>query len=223
MNVEETKEMNAKEKKKINIALKTKVLPDSVENTVTTTSEASTMSSDNKSNQTPKVHEENLLRWSKRVRESDSITTGFVLTTTGKPACLLCKRKFVSTGSFDRHQQVSRLHKAKLSAWMAVRRKRELEYRDRAEERRVLHGIDNGPHPATRIAIDEREISHGEQPTEFETVGTQMLRKIGWSSGHVSKRGAADGGLGSQLYKDWDRIEAMAAASTKKEHPNRLR
>ena len=128
---------------------------------------------------TQKKHEVDMEKWSQRVREMrDEDTTQsntneeckdeqtkIKMTASGKPICLICKRKFASIEKLHQHEKLSKLHQenlAKKKAQEAIavtaakpNEKEHItpkapnpEYRDRAKERRTMYV----PEPSSGMA-----------------------------------------------------------------------
>lgn len=167
-----------------------------------------------------------------------------VTTTKGEPVCLLCKRKFLNVEKLRQHESVSKLHKHNL----ALQRKNEKqqqqqqqghlkkkieEYRDRAQQRRDLYGMESSAMlPAPMLNVDNNSDGLGNQsydqpvaeivrPTDTlgdNNVGNQMLQKLGWKTGSSLGRkpnntdgsNQADSNLKGAIVKDWERIESIA-------------
>lgn len=122
----------------------------------------------------------------------------------GKPACLLCKRKFINMEKLKQHLKLSVLHKRNLSkkeAASAAATKAAL-YRDRAQERRFMYEPELSPVPNTinNGGNQESDVIMGLSLTQARTVtntelvnpsenlggsniGNQMLQKLGWKTG----------------------------------------
>ena len=85
---------------------------------------------------TSSLHSQNLLRWSSRS------TRTILKTRDGKSVCMLCRRKFRSDEALVRHEELSKRHKMAISE-TGVQDKQDptSNYRDRAKERRILHGL----------------------------------------------------------------------------------
>lgn len=112
-----------------------------------------------------------------------------------KLACLLCKRQFQTKEILIKHTQMSDLHKQNLEALYKSRGmgslvsagtdSGQLQYRDRAKERREKYGIPPPPEPKKRHDR-EAPISY-EQPNntgiEEANIGNKLLQKMGWSAG----------------------------------------
>lgn len=143
-------------------------------------------------------------------------TSAFTVSTkaTGGSVCLICRRQFASPEMLLRHEKESKLHaenvaKQLSNASTASTSKESVTYRDRASERRELHGQSSEPPPLysgrRRSRSRSRERSRRPAPThendayatstsnststapklsEDDTnTGNQLLRKLGWQDG----------------------------------------
>jgi hypothetical protein len=170
-----------------------------------------------------KQHASNIDRWSERGREIAG-KGPVVRTKTGQPVCLLCKRKFTDLQKLERHEDLSEMHKKNVSIYgkqvKNIEETAAAAYaRDRALERRVLHGADSEltvggllqslSSPVATTALDPQEI------LDESNIGNQMLQKLGWKSGtnlgRASRTDVSDG----TLRKDWERIEELAKQGNK--------
>lgn len=219
------------DKKKIAISLKTTVLPGE-----------SKAAKQPKPHKTPKKVKAalpepkkqdvaNIEVWAERgkeIREAGP-TKKPPMTTTKKPVCLLCRRKFASIEKLKKHEELSALHKENLEKKRKedeAKKEREssMEYRDRALERRIMHGPEAASMPALPRDLDASTATReadGMRPEDnlgASNIGNQMLQKLGWKSGSSLGRGAtnADGGqqesVQNTLVKDWEKIESLAAS-----------
>ncbi|XP_073991830.1 RNA-binding protein 5-like [Rhodnius prolixus] len=124
--------------------------------------------------------------------QEDKLHTDWV-----KLACLLCKRQFPSKEALIKHQQLSDLHKQNLSSWYKARgldpddaQKRNIQYRDRARERRMKYGEPDTPQPCklkeTYIKARQSTVNY-EEPTKAgiksDNLGNKLLQKMGWQEG----------------------------------------
>ena len=204
--------------------------------------------------QSHKKHEEDMEKWSGRVKElrndeeqnTNSSTSRKIKTTvTGQPVCLLCRRKFASVEKLEQHEKLSALHKANLTKKTAAdaeksskQKEAEALYKDRAKERRMMHGDlasahSSGPSSraeailaqadgsrASAIAVTKTaEIVRPEDTLGDTNVGNKLLQKLGWKSGDTLGRKQDDendaqpkGGnnAANSLKSDWERIESLA-------------
>lgn len=215
------------EKKKIAISLKTTTLPGE------------------KATKKPKAHKApkkvkaappepkkqdaaNIEVWAERGKEiRDETAKNVTMTTTNKPVCLLCRRKFASVEKLKKHEEVSALHKENLEKKRkedeAKGRERESrsDYRDRAFERRIMHGPEAASLPAlprdlnkSSATVGEADVVRPEDNLGASNIGNQMLQKLGWKTGSSLGRGV-DGtrdGAQNTLVKDWEKIETLAAS-----------
>lgn len=103
-------------------------------------------------------------------------------------ACLLCRRQFKTTEQLSRHEKESKLHAENLAKKAAE----EVKYRDRASERRAMHGTASVPILDRQV---ERPLPIGVQfvpmmqqplhassavPISEGNTGNALLRKLGW-------------------------------------------
>lgn len=223
---------NSTPKTKVSSSINSSVVATSNNPTTTTTSK-------NDVKQKKHAHAADIHKWSERGREmrtdannnnnnSDASTTTskskndttsidineneFIRTTaSGKPACLLCKRKFADMDKLKQHIELSALHKENLE-----KRKKEMlsnergegvvvkqdlpessvEYRDRARERRCMYGPDaSSAYNSTTQSQQTPGTTAGtksnsnveilpQQPQENlgeNNIGNQMLKKLGWN------------------------------------------
>nr|XP_027195844.1 RNA-binding protein 5-like [Dermatophagoides pteronyssinus] len=114
-------------------------------------------------------------------------------------ACMLCKRQFNSRELLSKHQQLSSLHKTNLSVLRQTllneeqlehveQVEREMNYRDRAKERRDKYGIDDTPEFSKRKFEMEKQEKSREQrtpppPISDDNIGSRMLKAMGWTEG----------------------------------------
>eukprot|EP00547_Thalassionema_nitzschioides_P002468 CAMPEP_0194203860 /NCGR_PEP_ID=MMETSP0156-20130528/3519_1 /TAXON_ID=33649 /ORGANISM="Thalassionema nitzschioides, Strain L26-B" /LENGTH=291 /DNA_ID=CAMNT_0038929705 /DNA_START=643 /DNA_END=1519 /DNA_ORIENTATION=- len=164
-----------------------------------------------------KEHNENIDRWSERGREKRG-KDQTVRTKDGKPVCLLCKRKFGSIEKLDRHEELSSLHKLNLSKYSQRKNitedRAEAHYRDRALERRVLHGPDEMgltkiKRPAEKL-VHDYALSAPQENLGESNLGNQMLQKLGWKEGSNIGRNITNDSSKAGLEKEWERIEKLA-------------
>lgn len=148
----------------------------------------------------------------KKFKPDKPLTT---VTADGVPICLLCKRQFKSVELLQKHEKESKLHLenvAKLAAQQA-----KPKYRNRAEERRALHGQDAAPRSLWQDVEEGNEtaasssaqvysnvIPPGQSVDHEENVGNKLLKALGWQEGKgLGKDGsgitAAVGLEGAQL------------------------
>ena len=137
----------ADDKKKIAISLKTKTLPGEGE----TKKKAKAHKASKKVKVAPpepkKQEKAKLELWAERGKEiREEAGKSLPMTTSNKPVCLLCRRKFASIEKLKKHEELSALHKENLekkASEEAAKKAKEVEtaeYRDRALERRIMHG-----------------------------------------------------------------------------------
>ena len=145
---------------------------------------------------THKKYSANMERWSCR----DTLKTKG-----GQPICPWCRRKFLDLPHLQRHEERSAVHKINVAKW---NERKDRDYRDRAWERRLLHGpetpvlavVEQSAAVATDVVLPQDTLGEG-------NIGNKMLQKLGWKSGKSLGR---TGGGPNQLEKDWDRIESLA-------------
>jgi RNA-binding protein 5/10 len=118
----------------------------------------------------------------------------------GVIACLLCRRQFQSKDQLDRHERESKLHKENL----AKAKPSEAMYRDRASERRAIHGSKDIPivydrpdeslvgasllNSVSFILPPSPSPPHAPPaasniPLGVSNAGNLLLRKMGWEEG----------------------------------------
>lgn len=102
--------------------------------------------------------------------------------------CLLCFRQFDSRDALQDHVDQSRLHESNLEAYRALEEAQRHDYKDRAEERRLVYR-DDTPKSGRRCASSARV----EKPLSSDNVGAQLLKKMGWREGEGL--GAASTGI----------------------------
>uniref|UniRef100_A0A915DVB9 RNA-binding protein 5 n=1 Tax=Ditylenchus dipsaci TaxID=166011 RepID=A0A915DVB9_9BILA len=117
-----------------------------------------------------------------------------------KPTCLLCRRQFGSVEILNKHVQLSDLHKTNVAAKIrelqqnqppvsSSCKRNDSAYRDRAKERRSLHGYD--PSGLTGAKEAETDVKSTEAiaaykaavPLDESNIGNKMLKSMGWSEG----------------------------------------
>jgi RNA-binding protein 5/10 len=128
-------------------------------------------------------------------------------TSSNSTVCLLCKRQFASSEQLLRHEKESKLHKENLIKQLSKNEStvnNTTSYRDRASERRSVHGTSTEPifnNPINpeynreqrnnNISNSQNNISSPTPPqslnTDINNPGNQLLRKMGYSG---------EGGLG---------------------------
>lgn len=172
----------------------------------------------------------NIEKWSERARESNHVMAQNVIeektcpdvvskdiikskTTHGKPVCLLCKRKFANQEKLDQHIEKSSLHKSNLE-------KKE-EYRDRARERRDMYGMETleenekhiqAPSLTQARKVDVTDVVAPENLLKDESIGKNMLQKLGWNEGESIGRKP----LSAEHTLLWKNIEAVASGKKSK-------
>jgi RNA-binding protein 5/10 len=118
-----------------------------------------------------------------------------------KMACLLCKRQFPNKEGLQRHNQLSDLHKSNLEDYLKTKAPSmnsqgtltaagQLQYRDRAKERRQKYGAPAPPEPKRSKA--KAPVVY-EQPTQqgigSDNIGNKLMQKMGWNAGEGLGRG----------------------------------
>ncbi|KAH9526929.1 RNA-binding protein 5, variant 2 [Dermatophagoides farinae] len=114
-------------------------------------------------------------------------------------ACMLCKRQFNSGELLAKHQQLSGLHKTNLSVLRQTllndeqlehveQVEREMNYRDRAKERRDKYGIDDTPEFSKRkFEMEKQSLPPLKEktppPISDDNIGNRMLKAMGWTEG----------------------------------------
>ena len=194
-----------------------------------------------------KAHKDDIEKWSQRAKGSETSvsfannSTNAVLlpengrirkTKSGKPMCMLCKRKFVSLEKLEKHISLSELHKFNLTKVNPSSNDPNRSYLDRALNRRVLYEEHNAP---TVPLMDVNEVKNMmapslEQAREVGTseairpedhlgtgnIGNKMLQKLGWKGGSLGRKGNFDSKTDSALKKDWEKIERAALSKNRR-------
>jgi len=155
-------------------------------------------------------------------------------TTKGQPICTLCKRKFASLDKLFQHEKLSAMHKKNLAKNISDNANikeaiDQAEYRDRAKERRVMHGPESVALLSVQTTAEEHRptvVTKPEDNLGASNIGNQMLQKLGWKSGKALGRQQEDeppteealsdgqGGLQQTILKDWQRIEFLASSKS---------
>lgn len=181
----------------------------------------------NKASQTKKSPQvSNNLVTAKDMSKEKSSVDNVKLTLTGKPICVLCKRKFGNVEKLKQHEQFSAMHKqnlAKEEMSSAEKVKTEtvlMEYRDRAKERRTMHGPgqqiihSSDVNEFQTVSVNEKQIS--DESLGNENIGNKMLHKLGWKGGSLGRTSPQapsierDKNITSEkLKQDWERIESI--------------
>jgi len=198
---------------------------------------------------TVKAHEADMEMWSLRGKErgtdnDDNATScrpadilmdchsakagnGYRKTRSGKPICLICKRKFIDLQSLRRHLMSSDLHTWHLQNSSSSKNPEDgSKYIDRAHHRRTMYDSGHtGIMDPTQVIMapslnKARDVVMTEASNPIENlgasnVGNQLLRKLTKKSealqgtgGDIKKREASD-----HLRKEWERIESLAASN----------
>lgn len=139
--------------------------------------------------------------------------------------CTLCRRQFNSAEQLQRHEKESKLHAENLAKQKAAQEAESVVYRDRASERRAIHGGSEVPEDIELHRRDEvfnsdrRKRKAGniadllvDNPTpaapppvlsdDVNNPGNQLLRRMGWNEGQ---------GLGKDAS---GRVESIAESVT---------
>jgi hypothetical protein len=192
-----------------------------------------------------KSHQDDIEKWTQRIKEcNDSdvplpMTNSFSTpsmdllvvekvrrTKSGKPVCMLCKRKFVDVEKLEQHQMLSELHKLNLArAIHASGEKHSKVYLDRAHHRRVLYesqavdplmdvselGSMMAPNLEEARKVVVTESVRPEDNLGDSNIGNKMLQKLGWDGGSLGRKLNSNGNGGAESLKnEWKRIEALA-------------
>lgn len=211
-------------KKGISINLKTKSLKPKKPKTAKQESSAAAAAAAANS-KLQKKHAVDMDKWSDRQVEKRVEERQIQRTAKGEPLCPLCRRKFPTVEKLLHHERVSKLHKENL---VKMQQQKETanatdpkDYVDRAKQRRDMYG---GPEtsvpsvllptmpapPATKEAVPSVPQSNLNETN----IGNQLLQKMGWKEGKsLGRQGRPDGSSTTTLVKDWERIEALAAAN----------
>jgi len=186
-----------------------------------------------------KAHQDDIEKWTQRVKESielertplsvdapvDHVEEKVSRTKSGKPVCMLCRRKFINMEKLEQHQLHSQLHKFNLGKAARASAGKHKAYQDRAYNRRVLYESQ-----ALDPILDVTEVEQLMAPNLEEArkvlimesvrpednlgdsnIGNKMLQKLGWDGGSLGRKGSSDGDRGSEALKnEWKRIEALA-------------
>lgn len=212
------------EKKKIAISLKTTVLRG--ESTAKPKAVKTLKKAKAAPTQPKRKDAANMEAWTelgKEIRDDSTSTQNVPMTITNKPVCLLCKRKFPSIEKLKKHEELSVLHKENVQKKKKEdeAKKASVEYRDRALERRLMHGPENAvallPVDVDASRPPKIDIVHPEDNLGDSNIGNQMLQKLGWKSGSSLGRGTSGAEdemakVQSTLVKDWQKIESLAAS-----------
>lgn len=128
--------------------------------------------------------------------------------------CCLCMRQFNDTAEVNKHERLSELHRQNLKdktkvekaqvklAKHGVQQPSTSEYRDRARERRKIHGVINkkGEHvgngPKTKVPVDDVE----EEAKPVQSKGASLLSKMGYTAGQGL--GASGQGMAAPISQD---------------------
>jgi len=126
---------------------------------------------------------------------------------TSKKSCLLCRRQFPNIETLEKHVQMSQLHKTNVEEKIRELQKKHAsteeepsapQYRDRAKERRNLHGLDpsglareydrdyRDHHSRRGEPSREAEMSaarHVAVPLNESNIGNRLLKSMGWTEG----------------------------------------
>ena len=164
----------------------------------------------------------------------------FAKTKHGKPACLLCKRKFADIDKLKEHVKRSLLHKQKLAEKEALEKKERdaVEYRDRAQERRFMYEPEISFSKKDEENLEGEALLQASAPSltqaravlnadvvdpktalnDSNNIGNMMLQKLGWKGGASLGRNKDTNNTdlaesaNEKLRKDWEKIESIATA-----------
>lgn len=201
---------------------------------------------ENQQSQHQKAHQDDIEKWSQRAKGSEMSVSfannspNVVLlpekgrirkTKSGKPVCMLCKRKFGSLEKLEKHISSSELHKFNLTKVNPSGNDPNRSYLDRALNRRVLYEEHNAPTVPLMDANEvkdmmapsleharEVEISEAIRPEDnlgTANIGNKMLQKLGWKGGSLGRKGNFDSKTDSALKKDWEKIERAAISKNR--------
>lgn len=186
-----------------------------------------------------KSHQDDIEKWTQRVKEcNESETTPMSIdasvyhaeervsrTKSGKPVCMLCKRKFINVEKLEQHQLLSQLHKFNLEKAVRANGGKYKAYMDRAYHRRVLYesqavepvldvtevGQLMAPNLEEARKVVVTETVRPEDNLDDSNIGNKMLQKLGWEGGSLGRKVNSDSHGGSEAIKnEWRRIEALA-------------
>lgn len=147
-------------------------------------------------------------------------------TKSGKPVCMLCKRKFINLEKLEMHISLSELHKFNLSKANSSNND-SISYLDRALNRRNMYEDQNAPVGPLMGANEmkqmtapnlqqAREVLSAEaiRPEDLlgtGNIGNKMLQKLGWKGGALGRKDTSGRRNDSDmLKKDWEKIEKAA-------------
>ena len=250
---------NGADKSKIAISLKTTALPSTAGTAQASSaadrmklieklrkaSNAPTANSAQAEPQVDKKHAKNMDVWSNRIKEmkgeapdapSNQQTEPTAVKTdpSGKPICILCRRKFPDLEKLRKHEQLSAMHKENLAKKAAADAKKEaatpeIAYRDRTKERQMMYSASSAdPTHVGKLLASVNPMMSAEKNTEVirpeqtlgdTNVGNQLLQKMGWKSGEALGRkqegengteSKAGSNVADNLKNDWERIESLA-------------
>jgi len=138
-------------------------------------------------------------------------------TVSGKPVCLVCRRKFADINKLRQHEKLSPLHKQNLlkkkkleqktvSPKIEVDNTLSIEYRDRARERRSMYGpesmpsgtsstlevaapiVEMGPSLTNARVVTDVDTITPSQSLGESNIGNKLLQKLGWKKGSALGR-----------------------------------
>merc|ERR1740124_2154101 len=161
--------------------------------------------------------------------------TTIVKTKRGQLVCLLCRRKFTDKRKMKQHLELSELHRHNLNQKEAVAKT--TSYRDRAKERRNMHGPetkfpdseanddddDDAPSLTKARTVVDAEIVNPSENLGVSNIGNKMLQKLGWKEGGaLGRQGGGDrrdannsnySDTKDKLKEDWKKIEQLAGSN----------
>jgi RNA-binding protein 5/10 len=141
----------------------------------------------------------------------------------------VCKRKFANIEKLKEHEKLSALHQQNLANQKRIEEAKNIEYRDRASERRSMYEADlnNAVAPIDPSIVNmgpsldkARTVTTTEKVTPDQTlgessVGNKLLQKLGWKSGESLGRNRGDESEStSKLKKDWEMIEHLSGSKS---------
>ena len=146
--------------------------------------------------QSHKKHEEDMDKWSGRVKElrkdettntsgaenTDSFASRKIKTTaSGQPICFLCRRKFASVEKLEQHEKLSALHNENLAKKTAsdAEKASKQKYKDRSKERRMMYGdlassYSSGPSSRAEAILAQADGSRASTTSVVKT--TEIVR-----------------------------------------------
>lgn len=205
----------------------------------------------NQPSQIQKKHAADIDKWAERGREIRSVSESpdslalhadpqkwlvasmtcvmIAKTKSGQWACLLCKRKFANKDKLKQHFELSALHKLNMGKREEVKKAADIssskEYRDRAKERRYMHGpevsvsdkvqdnvLTTGPSLTQAREVVETDVVNPDENLGVSNIGNKMLQKLGWEGGVLGRKDneGNNSEIKNKLKEDWSKIEFLA-------------